>query len=332
VELVTLPGMLQTNWNTTADGWNERTANIRHDYALDESGSNAPKLAAANTSNGWSLWAKGYYAQDSRDRSIAISALGTSFAYDTSYTQNMAGFQIGGDLMIRDDANGAWVIGVLGGYNSGDEKFHVNADKSDTTIYNAGIYGSYLDGPFFADLLIKDDIASFKLNLPSVSSGATVKGTDYGGEINVGAHLDGGPDIGGIFFEPTGTLSYVRSNVDNLNMPGTRFQWDNATSFRGRLGLRAGANLVVDQTTIQPFLYAGIGEEFEGDNHMTLSGGGESVTLTDKPVRTFGQGSLGVNIFGNNGWSGFLRLDGFEANHAEGYAARIGIKYTFGEP
>src|SRR5262249_44892018 len=156
------------------------------------------------------------------------------------------------------------------GYNKGDEKFHASTDKSDTTIYNAGLYGSYLNGPFFADLLIKDDIASFDLKLPSVSARATVKGTTYGGELNAGARFGGDADTGGIFFEPIATLSYVRTNTDGFSMPGLSFHWDNASSLRGRLGLRIGADLAADQTIFQPFLYAAVGDEFEGDNHLKL--------------------------------------------------------------
>ena len=63
---------------------------------------------------------------------------------------------------------------------------------------------------------------------------------------------------------------------------------------------------------------------------MTLSGGGEFVTLSDKPIRTFGLGSVGVNVFGNNGWSAFLKADGFITNHADGYALRLGVRYSIG--
>ncbi len=179
--------------------------------------------------------------------------------------------------------------------------------------------------------MIKDDIAKIDLTLPTVPAIPTVNANSIGVQLNAGWHFDGGADAGGLFFEPIGTISYVRTTSDGLTMLGTAFKWEEANSLRGRLGVRIGDNLGSDTTTIQPFLYAGIGEEFLGDNHMTFASGGESIQFTDKPVRTFGLGSIGVNVFGNNGWSGFIKTDGFLANHSEGYAVRLGLKYTFGE-
>lgn len=140
MELGSLMGGMQTIWHATADGWNERTAAVHNDYAADEAG--APKLANANTINGWSLWGKAYYGSFDREASQSLTSHGNTFNYDTGYTQDLGGIQAGTDWMTRDSDGGAWVLGALVGYNksSMDDAFVKEATgsaKATVTLYAA---------------------------------------------------------------------------------------------------------------------------------------------------------------------------------------------------
>ncbi len=81
-------------------------------------------------------------------------------------------------------------------------------------------------------------------------------------------------------------------------------------------------------TMIEPFLFAGIGQEFDAKNSVTIMGGASSVRVTDKPVRTFGIGSLGFNMFGDNGFSGSIRIDGFVGSHMKSVSFWAGLRFA----
>src|ERR1700674_517679 len=110
--------------------------------------------------------------------------------------------------------------------------------------------------------------------------------------------------------EPMGTLAYVSTSIGNLAGPGMKFHWEDGSSFRGTLALRLSADFAQGQTMLQPFILGGIGEEVNGDDNLMLSSGGNSLVIADKPIRTFGVASVGLNIVGTGGWSGFIRGDG----------------------
>jgi len=190
---------------------------------------------------------------------------------------------------------------------------------------------SYLTGPSFADLLIKDDIGHINFDLPAVASLDNANANSLGATLTFGGHF-GGMNGRRLVWEPIASLSYVRTTIDDLTWPRMNFAWRDGSSFRGTLGLSLSGDLVGNQgqTTWQPFIFGGIGDEFNGDNQLTLTSGGNSLVLADNPLGTFGIVSLGLNVFGNNGWSGFIRGDGtFGDNYTSG-AIRIGLRYTFG--
>src|SRR3569832_333096 len=153
-------GAMQTMWHATADGWNERTSTIRQNYAVASAGG-APALAAGN--DGISVWAKGYIGGFRResDQSFGGATL------DTGYHQSVGGMQIGGDYSFRYDSNIAFTVGALLGYNKSSVEYTADANKADMGIWNVGLYATYLNGPYFADLLIKEDITRINLDLPA---------------------------------------------------------------------------------------------------------------------------------------------------------------------
>jgi hypothetical protein len=77
----------------------------------------------------------------------------------------------------------------------------------------------------------------------------------------------------------------------------------------------------------QPFLFAGVGQEFDAKNSVTMISGSR-ISMTDKPIRTFGIGSIGANFLGENGLSGFVKVDGLFASHAKSFAFWAGLRFA----
>jgi len=98
--------------------------------------------------------------------------------------------------------------------------------------------------------------------------------------------------------------------------------------------VRLSQDLQDNGTIIQPFVVAGVGHEFWGENSLSISSGAgldQNLTLTDRPLRTYGVGSIGFNVFSDGPWSGFGKVDGLVASQAEGFALRAGIRYAIGQ-
>jgi hypothetical protein len=317
-ELSKFTALGQSLWYETAGGWNERTATLRHDFAN------------GTMATGWSSWVKGYYGHIDRDSQNTLVVLGNPLSYNASYKQNYEGVQFGADYSFGDVNNGAWVFGLLGGYNRSDVDFADSFDGSHLTAYNVGGYASFLMGPFFADLLVKDDITKIDPDLVAFSGLKNINGNSLGGEFTAGARFGGDADIP-VVIEPMATLAYVGTHIDSFASQGMNFNWNNGSSFRGTLAVRLSKDFIDGQTTWQPFLLGGFGDEFKGENRLNLTSGGNSLVINDKPVDTFATASLGLNILGSGGLSGFIRADGLFASKYKSGAIRIGVRYLVGE-
>src|SRR5262249_12593171 len=263
-----------------------------------------------------------------RDSTNGVSVLGSTVFYDTSYGQNYYGFQIGADYFSRTGNNGAWMFGVLGGYNKSTLEFNANTDEVDISVYNGGGYISYLRGPVFADLMVKDDIAKFDFKLPALAALNDIDANSIGGELTLGARFGGTANMG-LVIEPLATLAYVNTTIDTMDFMGMNFAWEDGTSFRGTFAVRLSGDPRGSETPLQPSILGGVGKESNGNNKLTVTSG-DSLVLSDKPIKTFGVASLGLNAFSAGGLSGYIRGDGMYGSHYTSLAARVGIRYTFG--
>src|SRR6185295_7430511 len=225
-ELSKVTSGLQTVWHESADGWNERTSAIRHDFAAD------------TMVRAWTMWGKAYYGQANRDSENTIGAAGNTVTFDTTYTQSYGGIQLGADVSRRTARGGAWALGGLFGYNKTRVEFDANSDSIDGTVINIGAYGSFMAGPFFADSLVKDDIATLDFDLPAYAAVDNVDANSVGAELTFGGRFGRR-----IVFEPLGTLAYVKTSVGKLDSAGMNFNWEDGTSFRGIFALRLSGEL-----------------------------------------------------------------------------------------
>jgi hypothetical protein len=288
VEMGNVMEGMQNLWNMTSEGASQRVSAIRHSVASDSDGK-TPIPAQAGTFDGYSFWGKAYFG---------------GAAHNTSRT-----------------ADGAWVFGALLGYSESTLKFEVDNDKTHYSVWHFGAYGSYISGPLFVDFLLKDDSTKVKFDFP-VSSLEDRSGNSIGAKVTVGERLEDS----GIVFEPMVTASLVHSSLDTLKNPSASFAFADGNSIRALIGLQISGNVGGSAMAVEPFVFAGVGNEFDGQNSVNVSSGGTLLEIKDRPIRVFAAGSVGFNVLGNNGFSAYLRADGLVASHANSVALWAGLR------
>ena len=110
MEMTKFESLLQNVWYETAEGWSERTAELRDEY---DNHAGRPEAASLDTSIGWSVWGKAFYGSTRRDTTESVTALGNTFTFDTTDRQELDGFQAGVDYTKRGDDNSIPAMGVL---------------------------------------------------------------------------------------------------------------------------------------------------------------------------------------------------------------------------
>jgi outer membrane autotransporter protein len=318
VEMGAVMSGMQNLWHMTAQSAEDRMTALRQTYASERNGVPAP--AAADTADGTSVWGKLSYGEFHRDNALSVNGL----AYDNSYNQTMDGIETGIDHVVSHDADSTLVLGALLGYNTSRLNFKAGADKVRYTAWNFGVYASYVNGPWFANLLAKDDLTRVKFDFPGVPGIEKRDGNSFGGKLTAGGHFA----TDSIDLEPQASLAYVRSTLSDVDVPGSSFDFDSGTSLRGTLGLRLSTIMAQETTNFQPFIFAGVGNEFDAKNSVTMASGGSSVSIADKPIRSFGIASVGLNAFGEGGLSGFVKADGLFASHTNSFAFWAGLRFT----
>jgi outer membrane autotransporter protein len=300
----------------------DRLAAVRQNYANLNGGTPIP--AAADSAAGTSVWGKVSYGEFRRDNSVLLSSLAGPLGYDTSYRQTMDGFEIGADRLLSNSPDGSWVLGALVGYDTSNLHFRADANQARYSVWNVGVYASYMSGPWSGDLLIKDDLTKVKFEFPSVPGIEDRNGNSIGAKLTLGRRFASSD----ISLEPLASLSYLNTSLADLGVPGSNFDFNFGKSFKGTLGVSLSANPDEGAMKFQPFLFAGVGHEFDAKDSITMTSGGTSILIADKPIRTFAISSIGLNVFGESGLSGFVKADGMYANHARSFAFWGGLRFT----
>jgi hypothetical protein len=306
VEMGGVMAGMQNLWHMTAQGAEDRMDALRQTHA--------------DHADRTSVWGRLSYGEFHRDNALSVNGL----SYDTSYNQTMEGIETGIDHVVSKDADSSLVLGALFAYDTSRLHFKADADKVRYTAWDFGIYASYVNGPWFANLLAKDDSTRVKFDFPNVPGIDKRDGNSFGSKLTAGGHFM----ADSIDLEPQASLAYVRSTLSDVDVPGTNFDFDSGTSFRGTVGVRVSTNLARETSNVQPFLFAGVGNEFDAKNTVTMTSGGSNVSIADKPIRTFAITSVGVNVFGEGGLSGFVKADGLFASHTNSFAFWAGLRFT----
>lgn len=234
--------------------------------------------------------------------------LGKKSAVDTSndaaYKLYQNGFELGGDMITRV-ANGNLVTG--GFVTLSDNKVnHARGGKSRVDSYGLGAYASWYDNRgFYVAGATKFNRLETHLNARMTNGGNTSGSWHQYGIIS---------DLeAGFTFKPTGMLivePFIRTTGTHINNAsvaltnGMQAETGKARSLTAEAGARVGSVFSLRHATVEPYLRAGIEQEFVKSNQTTING---------------------VNRFDNN-------LNGTSGKYGAGVSAQLGRNVTvYGE-
>ncbi|TCK16757.1 outer membrane autotransporter protein [Ancylobacter aquaticus] len=342
-----LPSLItgaQSIWHTTTGLWLDRQVDLRS-YLMNpvaitpattivskETGlvTKAPVLGTPSVTPG--VWGKALGSWGARDANQSYVGLNSIYNYDTGYDQDTYGFIAGADFG-KTTAETTWIVGVLGGYINSKMSFNGGGTTADYTGGTVGAYVTYLNNGFFIDGLLKADFLSLDYGVPALG------GIGYAGESTDVTNLGFVVDTGYRFavsetswFEPVATLSYVNTQIDNLDeIPGAAVRFEDGDSLRAAIGARVGGRIYdaaaywVEASATGRFWY-----EFEANNQAWLLNSGSDFAAYDNFDGGFGEIIASLNIFGKeNGWSSFVNGSYlFNGDYNNG-SAKVGVRYQW---
>lgn len=241
----------------------------------------------------------------------------------------LAGFDAGLDL---GNAGETLLFGVFGGYLTSDLRFKSTDTKWEYEGPSVGAYASYLSRSFYADLTVKADFLSIDIDADDLAPGEGKADTDG---LNIGGELDAGYKISigsGLFLEPQASLAVLHTEIDKVDdILGGAVKFDDETSVRGRLGARLGHEFTAGNGMIfASDLTASLWQEFNGSNSATIFAPDfAAADVTDDPIKTFGDMSVGLSVTDPEGWSSFLRGSWQFAEDFDAVSANAGLRYAW---
>jgi outer membrane autotransporter protein len=225
----------------------------------------------------------------------------------------------------------AWVVGGQIGYVDSDVNFDASSTLTSFEGMTLGVYGSYVAGPLFVDAIVNANMLDYDLQVATLApAGSNI----FTGSVDsLGVQVEGGWTIplgANGFFEPIGSLSYLSTSIDAVDVPGATIDWDDQTSLRLSLGGRIG--LTADHGTFSSkwALVARYWNEFEGENDVTLNSAGPPLTLGDDFSGSFGEIGGTVNVFGaDDRFSAFLNLGVKFKDDYQATDASLGLRWRW---
>lgn len=279
------------------------------------------------------FWLQIHGSVEDRGNGGNFTAFGATRAVNTSYRQDYFGGQIGLDFGGGSGERGGFAFGVTGGYITSSMNFDGSSDRVDFDVVNAGAYAAFTSGNLFINALGKYDYYWATANSSTGGLQGKFKGDAYGGRLEAGMRF--GNDS--FFVEPAVSVSYLKASIDPIVQRGVRFDFDDADGLRGRAGARIGTQF--DMFGSKASIYAGGNyvHEFEGEDSVTFTSGGQTLTYRNNRIGDYGEAKLGIEIAQIGGVSGFIEgnyIRSFNSNSAtrsdvEGAGGRAGLRIRY---
>jgi hypothetical protein len=294
VEPLLLPALGQTFWYQSADAFSTAAALRRDD------------LKAGNRGSGF--WLQGYGGTEERGEERSFDLFGAATDVDLRYDTFRTGAQGGFDFQ-----GGLGSFGITGGYQRAETDL-ASGTGVELEGYNVGAYFLY-GGPqgFYAEALAKADFFDGEIDF----TGGEFDGKSYGAELELGWR----GSMGSMDWDLGGGLAYVRTDIDSIESDGGAFDFENAESLRGRLGLR----LTGTAGAARPYADVKVLHEFAGDNRTAFTSGGFTLPLEDSGSGTWVRGELGLTALPGVA-GGYLAAWG-EVGDVQGYGVRLGLRF-----
>ncbi|MCM0001309.1 MAG: autotransporter domain-containing protein, partial [Erythrobacter sp.] len=302
-------------WHVSAEAWSAHMRELR-DGAW-AGGAGEP---------GGRLWVQMHGATEQREnvRDVSFSGLNRNFdlGYDQDYFGGQAGFDFGG----ASGNSGNFAFGITGGYVNSQMKFNGATDRTAFDAFNAGAYAGINSGSLFANVLAKYDWYKVEAESAIGQYAADFDGNAYGARGEIGIRV--GSDS--FFVEPVGSISYVRTSLDDLNVQSSTIEFLDDEGLRGKLGARIGASFPSGAfNTIALYAGGNYVHEFKGDDSIDFTNNGRTVRIDNRPIGDYGEAVLGVNIGSPNTVSGFIEANGAKGSQLDAFGARAGLRFSF---
>ncbi|RVU14950.1 autotransporter outer membrane beta-barrel domain-containing protein [Methylobacterium oryzihabitans] len=273
-------------------------------------------------------WARAYGDLERRSGSSSFSVGGTSFVRDLGYSQSGGGLLGGADLVIsrltkEDDG---LVIGIMGGYTTADVRLNRNAGRQDYEGGTVGVYGTYLNGPWFWDHLFKVDLLGLDIRAPGLLQRTGLQ--NYAYTTNVGYRI---PLEHAIYVEPTAGLEYVATTFNQqAALTATSVPLRDGDALRGRIGARVGSEFVEGDIRVEPSVTGFVYSVLTESGVTGAVNGVTGVTGLREQGKVRGEVQASVNFFNlKTGLSGFVRADYRIGGDLVGGGGRVGMRYQW---
>jgi hypothetical protein len=261
------------------------------------------------------FWAQAYGSNADRDGAGGVG-----------YSQKDVGVQVGADLLSRATPLGDAVWGVTAGYASASVDGEDGLRNSDVDTLNLGGYVALSHGPLFANALVKLDRHQIKSSDTLAGYSVELDGSSWGAQFELGRRF--GTDR--LAFEPTASLSWAKSSLDDVDVYGQTLAFHDADGLIGKLGGRAyGRRALNNGTVLVWYAGAAAAQDFSGDQRLTFSSGGIAQNVSAKVDGTFGQATLGLSARTTRGLTVYVEGDGDFGAGRDGTGLRLGARFGF---
>src|SRR4029077_20478425 len=132
---------------------------------------------------------------------------------DLGYRQRTGGLLAGADVVMSGltSTNDGAIVGLLLGGIDSKVNLHASPTRQDFSGPTAGIYGTYFNGGWFTDLLLKVDSLGLDIKGPNLNQSNNL--TNYNVVANAGYKFDFQSRS---YIEPTAGLEYVNTRFRDM--------------------------------------------------------------------------------------------------------------------
>jgi hypothetical protein len=271
---------------------------------------------------GRGLWGQ-FFTGDQKIDGLNYGAQFDGDAYSEAVTakEKYSGFQLGGDLL-----SGPVRVGVTAGYGDNDVRLNASGNRIEAKGFNLGVYGGWIGGPWFVDVLGKVDFPEIAFHAGSAGVRRNVDATIFGVRADAGLRLGGER----FFAEPMVSLSWTKASLDDFDVPEGNFRLDDGAGLLGQAGIRGGGKWALGGGyTLSPSAGLFAVKELGGDGGLRFRSGGGTLEVDGDLPGTFARAEGGLSLSGSGGWDVYLRGQGDFGGDVSGAAVRAGFNWRW---
>jgi len=315
----------QGMWRLSMGSWLDRQADLRGQQA---------------ESIGGGLWGRVNVERSTRDVGHTVTLAGQDFTFDNSFEQNAYALTAGADLLFGAEGDTAYVAGLMLGYAHTELEYEDSLNTPRLEAWSGGGYASFISGGLFVDAAVNAHNTILRNPSPAMQlfpSDAilSTRAITVGGQIEAGYRL---PVFGGgAFIEPLAGLSYVRSDIRDIDIApddparqGVVVEFDDPTSLRASVGARAGVDQDFGVLRAQFSGLLRLWNEFEDETRVELINPGSTGVASDSFGGQFTEVGLGTSVFSpGGGVTGFINVGGRFGDAYQATTAAAGVRVNW---